>query len=138
MLFLSLARLSSGLSLFAFLSALPPVFAKNANSNSTGASNHTTVLILGGGMTGIIAARTLYEQGIDDFIVLESKANLGGRMTPQAFGAPGKQVVIELGPNWIQGTQEGNGTANPIWELALKHNLTTAFNDMYGSVSEFI
>ena len=87
-------------------------------------------------MTGIIAARTLHEQGIDDFIILDAKAELGGRMTSQAFGVPGRQVVVERGPNWIQGTKQGNGPANPIWELALKHNLTTVYND-YSSISTY-
>ena len=123
--------------LLGLLSAFSAVFAQNANTTST-APNHTTVLILGGGMTGIIAARTLHEQGIDDFIILDAKSELGGRMSSRKFGVPGRQVVLEMGPNWVQGTQQGNGPANPIWELVLKHNLTTAYNDMYGSVSTYL
>ena len=129
-----LSRVSCVFALLWLSSTLSGVFAQNANTSST-TSNHTTVLILGGGMTGIIAARTLHEQGIDDFIILDGKTELGGRMIPKAFGVTGRQVVVELGPNWVQGTQQGNGTANPIWELAIKHNLTTVYNDMYGSVS---
>lgn len=123
-----------GLALLGLLSPLSGVFAENATTPST-ASLNTTVLILGAGMTGIIAARTLHEQGIDDFILLDAKTDLGGRLMPKAFGVPGRQVLIELGPHWIQGTQQGNGTANPIWELALKHNLTTVHNAVYKSVS---
>lgn len=129
-----LSRVSCRVILLGLLSTLSGVSAQNANTTST-VSNRTTVLILGGGMTGIIAARTLHEQGIDDFIILDAKIELGGRMISKAFGVPGRQVVVEMGPNWIQGTQQGNGTANPIWELALKHNLTTAYNDLYGSMS---
>ncbi|KAN0080027.1 hypothetical protein V8E55_009593 [Tylopilus felleus] len=88
-------------------------------------------------MTGVIAARTLQEQGIHDFIVLEAKTEPGGRMISEVFGIPGKHVVVEMGPNWVQGTQQGNGTANPIWELALKHNLTMVFNDLDGSVTTY-
>lgn len=40
------------------------------------------------------------------------------------------------GANWVQGTQTGNGPANPIWTLAQKHNLKTHFNDWFGSISE--
>ena len=130
------SRVPCHVALLGLLSALSGVLAQNANTTST-ASNHTTVLILGGGMTGIIAARTLHEQGIDDFIVLDAKIELGGRMIPKTFGVSGRQVVLEMGPNWIQGTQQGNGTTNPIWELALKHNLTTVYNDMYGSISTY-
>jgi polyamine oxidase len=122
---------------FVLLGLLPASsVAQNANTTSV-APNHTTVLILGGGMTGIIAARTLHEQGIDDFIILDAKSELGGRMSPRTFGVAGRQVVLEMGPNWVQGTQQGNGPANPIWELVLKHNLTTAYNDMYGSVTTY-
>ena len=126
-----ISRASSRFALLGLLPVFSSVFAQNA-------PNHTTVLILGGGMTGVIAARTLHEQGIDDFIILDAKAELGGRMSPKTFGVTGRQVVIESGPNWVQGTQQGNGPANPIWELALKHNLTTVYNDMYGSVSMYI
>lgn len=126
-----LSRVSCGFILLGLASALSGVVAQNANAST----NHTTVLILGGGMTGVIAARTLHEQGINDFIILDAQAGLGGRMIPETFGVPGRQFVIEMGPNWVQGTQQGNGTANPIWELALKHNLSTVFNDLYGSIS---
>ena len=128
------SRVSCGFAILGLSSALSGVVAQNANTSST-ASNHTTVLILGGGMTGIIAARTLHDQGIDDFIILDGKTELGGRIIHKKFGVAGRQVVVEVGPSWIQGTQQGNGTANPIWELAIKHNLTTVSNDMYGSIS---
>ncbi len=38
------------------------------------------------------------------------------------------------GANWIQGTQTDDGPANPIWTLAQKHNLSTHFNDWFGSI----
>jgi polyamine oxidase len=91
------------------------------------------VLILGGGMAGVIAARTLHQAGIVNFVIVEARDELGGRMQTQSFG--GK--IIEQGPNWIQGTQVGNGPANPMLVLAEKHNLTRQFNDWFGSVSEY-
>ncbi|KAF9238348.1 hypothetical protein BU15DRAFT_47713 [Melanogaster broomeanus] len=131
---MGLSSISRRLALLGLLSAAS---VASATTTTTPASNHTTVLILGGGMAGVIAARTLHEQGIDDFIIVEAKIELGGRMIPKAFGVTGRQVVVEMGPNWIQGTQDGNGTANPIWELALKHNLTTVNNDLYGSITTY-
>ncbi|KAG6374012.1 amine oxidase [Boletus reticuloceps] len=137
-MFLSSVSLAPSIALLGLLSAVSSVCAQNADTTSSAsASNHTTVLILGGGMTGIIAARTLHEQGIEDFIILDAKIDLGGRMIPEPFGVRGRQVVVEVGPSWIQGTQQGNGTANPIWELALKHNLSTVSNDIYGSVTTY-
>ncbi|KIO24752.1 hypothetical protein M407DRAFT_76603 [Tulasnella calospora MUT 4182] len=37
--------------------------------------------------------------------------------------------TVEVGCNWVQGTQTGNGPINPIYSLALKHNLETATNN---------
>lgn len=97
-------------------------------------NRHVEVLILGGGVAGVIAARTFHEQGVDDFLVVEARDELGGRLRSTTFG--GK--TIELGANWIQGTQTGNGPENPILTLAKKHNLKTQFNDLFGSLSTFL
>ena len=98
---------------------------------SISASKHHKVLILGGGVTGVIAARTLHQNGIDDFLIVEARHELGGRMMSHIFA----NKTIEQGANWIQGTQTGSGPANPIFELAKKHNITTQFNDRVNSVS---
>ncbi|KAG6901946.1 hypothetical protein C0995_006468 [Termitomyces sp. Mi166 len=97
------------------------------------ADRHVGILILGGGVAGVIAARTFHEQGIDDFLVVEARDELGGRLRSATFG--GK--TIELGANWIQGTQTGTGPANPILTLAKKHNVQMQFNDMYGSMTTY-
>lgn len=94
------------------------------------------VLILGGGVAGVIAARTLHEQGIDDFMIIEARPELGGRMMSREFGAAGNRWMVELGANWVQGTQTGNGPANPIWELAEKHNISMHSSEFFGSVGE--
>src|SRR6266702_685604 len=95
----------------------------------------TQVLILGGGVAGIIAARTLAAQGITDFLIVEARDELGGRMRSTTFGAPNHQLTVELGANWIHGTQEGDHAANPIFELALKHGLKTIESDGHASIS---
>ncbi|KAG6808538.1 hypothetical protein H0H93_016799 [Arthromyces matolae] len=97
------------------------------------ASSRTKVLILGGGVAGIIAARTLHEQGIDDFLIIEARDELGGRLHSAPFG--GK--VVELGANWIQGTQTGQGPVNPIWTLAKKWKINTALTNFDGSMATF-
>lgn len=55
-----------------------------------------SVLILGGGVSGIIAAETLTEQGIHDFIIIEARDELGGRLQSEVFGEPGRQVTVEV------------------------------------------
>lgn len=89
------------------------------------------VLILGGGMAGITAARTLHDQGIDDFIVIEARHEVGGRMLSHTFGEPGRQYTVELGANWVQGTRTGNGPENPVWALSKKHGLDTRFSSYF-------
>ena len=115
--------------LFSALSHCSPT-GPGSGAPSLSELKHHKVIILGGGVAGVIAARTLHQNGIDDFVIVEARHELGGRMMSHSFG--GK--TIELGANWIQGTQTGNGPANPIFELAKKHNLKSQSND-FGSVS---
>ena len=95
-----------------------------------------TVLILGGGVAGVIAARTLHEQGIDDFIIVEAREELGGRLMSHSFGASGKKHTVELGANWVQGTRTGDGPENPIWTLAKKHHIRTQKSAYFEGLSE--
>lgn len=46
---------------------------------------HTTVLILGGGMAGVAAAYTLQSNGMQDFLLLEASDRLGGRISNIKF-----------------------------------------------------
>ena len=95
----------------------------------------TTVLILGGGVAGITAARTLHDKGITDFIIVEARHELGGRMMNHRFGAAGHEYNVEVGANWVQGTSTSGGPTNPIWTLAKKHNITTQKSHFFESLS---
>lgn len=55
-----------------------------------------TVLILGGGVAGVIAAKTLTEQGISDFKIIEARGELGGRLHSETFGDQGRQITVEV------------------------------------------
>ncbi|TCD69431.1 hypothetical protein EIP91_007556 [Steccherinum ochraceum] len=106
--------------------ALPTPETKQAPFSSPYAPpKDASVLILGGGVAGIAAAQALAERGVSDFIIVEARHELGGRMMSRAFGAPEKQYAIEVGANWVQGTQAKGGPENPIWKLAKKHHLDT-------------
>lgn len=109
--------------------------ATTSDTTLTRQAPSTQVLILGGGVAGIIAARTLAAQGITDFLIVEGRNELGGRARSATFGAPNRQMTIELGANWIHGTQEGDNPPNPIFDLALKYDLKTADNDPLTSTS---
>lgn len=97
-------------------------------------TTNKTVLILGGGVAGVIAARTFHQHGIKDFIIIEGRDELGGRLRSTSFG--GK--TVELGANWVQGTQTDGGPANPILTLVEKHKVKTQFNDYFGSLSAYL
>ena len=78
------------------------------------------VLVLGAGMTGISAAKTLSENNISDFLILEGMTDIGGRVRSVPFGG----VNVELGANWIQGVLGDNDSeVNPLWLLKEKYKL---------------
>lgn len=75
------------------------------------------VLILGAGAAGITAAKTLYDQGVTDFLVLEGQDYIGGRIKHASFAG----IKVELGANWIQHADDED---NPLIPLMKKHYLT--------------
>ena len=81
------------------------------------------VLILGAGVAGITAAKTLYDQGITDFLVLEGQDYVGGRIKQVSFAG----MKVEEGANWIH---YADGEHNPLMPLRNKYNLT-------GQISNF-
>jgi len=121
------------------ISSVPSLITSNIaaptqQSHDTGLSDFQ-VLILGGGVTGVMAAETLHRRGIDNFKIIEAREALGGRMKSFSFGVAGREYVLELGADWIHGTQTDNGPSNPIFDLARKHNLLTQPNHYHGSMS---
>ncbi len=122
------------------LSLLSPFFSYARSipqSSDATQKRDATVLILGGGVAGVIAARTLHEHGIDDFKIVEARSELGGQLQNFKFGVPGNQHSLELGANWVQGTETNGGPENPIWGLVKKHSVKTRDNDWEGELSRF-
>ncbi|KDQ23864.1 hypothetical protein PLEOSDRAFT_162138 [Pleurotus ostreatus PC15] len=105
-------------------------FSQGGTTTRDSVQSNPRILVLGGGVAGIIAARTLHQNGLDNFLIIEARDEIGGRLRSHTFG---NGTTIELGANWVQGTQVGGGPSNPIWDLARKHNVTTVFND-YSSI----
>lgn len=84
---------------------------------ASGPLGRKKVLILGAGAAGITAAKTLYDRGVTDFLVLEGQDYIGGRIKQASLAG----VKMELGANWIQYADEED---NPLIPLKNKHNLT--------------
>lgn len=81
-----------------------------------------SVLVVGAGMAGLAAARSLADAGVP-VCVLEARNRIGGRVhTDRAWGAP-----LELGASWIHGTAD-----NPVLDLARRANAQLAPTDYYG------
>ena len=55
------------------------------------------VLILGAGMAGLGAAETLSQAGIDNFLIIDQRDQVGGRVQTAEFGGG----IVELGPQWL-------------------------------------
>ena len=67
------------------------------------------VLILGAGISGIAAARTLEVDGTKTFLVIEANDRIGGRIREY------DGTNIEVGANWIQGLDKKAPELHPIW-----------------------
>ncbi|KAJ6160171.1 hypothetical protein N7497_004708 [Penicillium chrysogenum] len=91
----------------------------------------TKVAVLGAGVAGVTAAKSLSDNGIDDFLLVEYQDRIGGRMHDVGFGSrpDGYPYIVEAGANWVQGTVRDGGPENPIYTLAKKNLITTLFTD---------
>ncbi|KAH0555606.1 spermine oxidase [Cotesia glomerata] len=90
---------------------------------STGESvddrNNYKICIIGGGMAGLSAANHLLKNNFNDFVIVEARNRIGGRICSTKIG----EDNIELGANWIHGV-----LGNPIFELAMANGLINIIN----------
>ncbi|XP_017088698.2 peroxisomal N(1)-acetyl-spermine/spermidine oxidase [Drosophila bipectinata] len=96
----------------------------NGGESTSGSDNPTPtnvkVVIIGAGMAGLSAANHLLQNGCEDFLILEARGRIGGRIVSIPLSNNQK---IELGANWIHGV-----LGNPIFELAVQHGLVSVVN----------
>ncbi|MEM7532575.1 MAG: FAD-dependent oxidoreductase [Chloroflexota bacterium] len=82
-----------------------------------------SILVVGAGMAGLMAARTLVDAGWH-VKVLEARDRVGGRMhTDHSLGIP-----VDLGASWIHGP-----IGNPITALAKGYDVANAETDLLNS-----
>ncbi|PLB39853.1 amine oxidase [Aspergillus candidus] len=93
----------------------------------------TKVAVLGAGVAGVEAAKSLSDNGVDDFLLVEYQDRIGGRMHDVPFGSGphGHPYVVEAGANWVQGTVTGDGPENPIHTLVIHSRETDQDNTTY-------
>ncbi len=77
---------------------------------------HPQILVIGAGIAGLAAARTLHDQG-RTVTVLEARPRIGGRVWTDRTTWPDQPV--DLGASWIHGVR-----GNPISDLveAARHH----------------
>ncbi|XP_043917940.1 spermine oxidase [Protopterus annectens] len=88
-------------------------------------TRHPRIVVIGAGLAGLSAAKTLLESGFTDVTVLEASDRIGGRVQSVKLG----RTTFELGATWIHGTQ-----GNPIYHLAEEHGLLEETTDGERSV----
>ena len=84
-------------------------FAQSCSLDPDRRATNAEVLVLGAGISGVAAARTLEVNGISDFLVLEANDRIGGRIREY------DGTSIELGANWISGLDLSDPMHHPIW-----------------------
>lgn len=115
------------------LSSIPSVCPSRPSCPATDDGYDADVLILGAGMAGITAAKTLHEAGVNSILILEARDRIGGRMRSENFGG----MRVEIGANWVQSVDKTNtirNHTNPIWELAQRCGLKGNYSDFWHSI----
>ncbi|KAJ0183318.1 hypothetical protein K1T71_001294 [Dendrolimus kikuchii] len=92
---------------------------ENINSSKPCDTNKFNIIIIGCGMAGLSAANYFLKNGMEDFLILEARKRIGGRI----ISIPMKNHNVELGANWIHGV-----LGNPIFEIAMANNLVNIIN----------
>lgn len=78
-----------------------------------------SVLVIGAGMAGLSAARTLHDAGFETHLI-EARTRLGGRIhTRREFGC-----AVDMGAGWIHGIE-----GNPLTPLAKQYGSDLRFTD---------
>ncbi|KAE9596324.1 hypothetical protein Lal_00048834 [Lupinus albus] len=84
-----------------------------------------SVIVIGGGMAGVAAARALQDASFQ-VVLLESRERVGGRIhTDYSFGFP-----VDLGASWLHGVSKENPLAPLIGKLGLPLYRTSEDNSV--------
>ncbi|MEM7112520.1 MAG: FAD-dependent oxidoreductase [Chloroflexota bacterium] len=89
-------------------------------------NKHKQVIVVGAGMAGIAAGRTLHDAGVE-VLLLEGRERIGGRThTDYSLG-----TAVDLGGSWIHGP-----IGNPLTPLAEKFGVEMGYTDFDNETGE--
>lgn len=91
----------------------------NTNSSKKCDAKKYDIVIIGSGIAGLAAANHLLKSGEENFVILEARNRIGGRI----ISIPMKAHSVELGANSIHGV-----LGNPIFEIAMSNGLVNIIN----------
>ena len=86
----------------------------------------TDVLILGGGIAGVAAAKTLHDHGFTNFMIIEAQSELGGRIQTVEIQSG---IKLNAGASWIHGYHDNH----PLVKIANAENC----GGLKGDISDF-
>lgn len=96
-----------------------------SNNADKGQARSPSVIVIGGGMAGVSAARALHDASFK-VVLLESRDRVGGRVhTDYSFGFP-----VDLGASWLHGVCQENPLAPVISRLGLPLYRTSGDNSV--------
>ena len=105
-------RLSGGAAVAASLGA--PGLVGAAGDDARPPARHVNVIVIGAGLSGLMAGRELQRRGVDSFLVLEASNRVGGRTLNMPIGGG---HIVEVGGEWIGPGQDS--VAALIHELGI-------------------
>lgn len=83
------------------------------------------IVIIGAGASGLAAATKLYENGLNNFIILEAENRIGGRVNSVEFGGS----IVDIGGQWVHG-EVGNIVYDMVKDLDLLSPSFNTYDDM--------
>ncbi|RZB51661.1 putative polyamine oxidase 2 isoform A [Glycine soja] len=111
--------------IFTFFLFFPFIVALCYGNDGKQQGRSPSVIVIGGGMAGIAAARALHNASFQ-VVLLESRDRIGGRIhTDYSFGFP-----VDLGASWLHGVSNENPLASVIGKLGLPLYRTSGDNSV--------
>ncbi len=105
-----------------YILTLLALVASGSCQNQCPSQMDADVLILGAGMAGLGAAETLSKNGINNFLIIDQRSKIGGRVQTEIFGGG----IIEQGPQWlfVYDPDAPEDVRNPLVELVERCGVT--------------